>query len=41
MSNEELIKLAFEAREKAYDNIEKIAFEGMQYRKEIGIVGTI
>ena len=30
-----------EAREKAYDNIEKIAFEGMQYRKEIGIVGTI
>ena len=30
-----------EAREKAYDNIEKITFEGMQYRKEIGIVGTI
>jgi len=30
-----------EAREKAYDNIAKIAFEGMQYRKEIGIVGTI
>ena len=23
------------------DNIAKIAFEGMQYRKEIGIVGTI
>ena len=30
-----------EARMKAYDNIAKIAFEGMQYRKEIGIVGTI
>lgn len=30
-----------EARAKAYANVEKISFEGMQYRKEIGIVGTI
>lgn len=27
-----------EAREKAYRNIERISFEGMQYRKDIGIV---
>jgi len=27
-----------EAREKAYDNVRKIAFEGAQYRKDIGIV---
>lgn len=27
-----------EARAKAYDNIKKIRFEGMQYRKDIGIV---
>ena len=26
-----------EAREKAYRNVEKIRFEGMQYRKDIGI----
>lgn len=30
-----------EARMKAYRNVEKISFEGMQYRKEIGIVGKI
>ena len=30
-----------EARMKAYHNVEKISFEGMQYRKEIGIVGKI
>ena len=30
-----------EARMKAYDNIAKIAFEGMHYRNEIGIVGKI
>ena len=26
-----------EAREKAYRNVEKVHFEGMQYRKDIGI----
>lgn len=27
-----------EAREKAYDNVKRISFEGMQYRRDIGIV---
>jgi phosphoribosylamine--glycine ligase len=29
---------AEEARKKAYKNVERIAFEGMQYRKDIGIL---
>ncbi|HHU17731.1 MAG TPA: phosphoribosylamine--glycine ligase, partial [Clostridiales bacterium] len=27
-----------EAREKAYKNIERISFEGAQYRKDIGLL---
>ena len=30
-------KTIAEAREKAYKNVEKIHFDGMQYRKDIGI----
>lgn len=30
-----------EAREKAYRNVDKISFEGAQYRKEIGLVGKV
>ena len=26
-----------EAREKAYRNVEKISFEGMHYRRDIGV----
>ena len=29
-----------EAKAKAYDNIRRIRFEGMQYRKDIGIVNS-
>lgn len=29
-----------EAREKAFDNVKKISFEGMQYRNDIGIINS-
>ena len=29
-----------EARKKAYDNIRRIRFEGMQYRKDIGLINS-